>query len=121
MSLTGNKRPRLKKSSMGRSSPKRTERRVRPGMEGRRRFLVFTVLFMFFAAYTLVAAAAPVEGTLSWEECAALALANHPELLSAREKVKQAKADEGVTRSGLLPQVSAVMDINRSHRETGTI
>jgi len=90
-------------------------------MEGLRPFGVCTVLLLVLAAYAPGAAAAPVEGNLSWEECAALALANHPELVSAREKVKQAKADEGVTRSGLLPQVSAVMDINRSRQETGTI
>ncbi len=70
----------------------------------------------------LKAATLSVETVLTWEECAALALKNHPDIVSAGEKVKQAKSNEGITRSSLLPQVSASMDIYRSRQDyTGTL
>jgi outer membrane protein TolC len=50
---------------------------------------------------------ASAAGALSWEDCLKESRANHPDLVSAREKVNQAKASRGVSKSGLLPQVNA--------------
>lgn len=44
---------------------------------------------------------------LTWEECVELAGKNHPDLVSAEEKLKQAKADKVITMSTYLPQVAS--------------
>jgi outer membrane protein TolC len=44
---------------------------------------------------------------LAWEDCVKEALQNHPDLMSAREKVNESKADKGSTRSAILPQISS--------------
>ncbi|MBF0331409.1 MAG: TolC family protein [Candidatus Omnitrophica bacterium] len=45
--------------------------------------------------------------TLSWDACVMEARKNHPDLISAREKLNAAKADKALTRSGTLPQLTA--------------
>ena len=47
------------------------------------------------------------EAPVTWEECAASAVASNPDIVSAREKLEQAASAAGVTRSVLLPQISA--------------
>ncbi len=47
-----------------------------------------------------------------WHDCIMIARKNNPELLSAREKIDQYRADEGTIRSSMLPQVST--DVSRS-------
>jgi outer membrane protein TolC len=42
-----------------------------------------------------------------WDDCVAAARTGNPELKAAKEKVSQAAAAAGVTRSDLLPQISA--------------
>lgn len=67
-------------------------------------------------------AAEPLPGEIfGWKDCVSSALAQHPDLVSAREKVKQAKATEGITRSTMLPQIDASMDMSRSKQETSTV
>lgn len=43
--------------------------------------------------------------TLLWQECVKEAKNNHPDLLSALEKIKQARASKEITRSAYLPQL----------------
>ncbi|MFA5084799.1 MAG: TolC family protein [Candidatus Omnitrophota bacterium] len=45
------------------------------------------------------------EETLLWRDCVKEAKAGHPDLLSAMEKIKQAKASKEITRSAYLPQL----------------
>ncbi|MBF0593585.1 MAG: TolC family protein [Candidatus Omnitrophica bacterium] len=45
--------------------------------------------------------------TLSWNDCLKEARLNHPDLVSAREKLNAARADKDITRSGALAQVTA--------------
>jgi len=54
----------------------------------------------------LLASAAYAEEALLWKDCVKEAKKNHPDLISAKEKVNQAKAAREVTRSTLMPQVS---------------
>lgn len=63
------------------------------------------------------AAAREAGETLGWEECAALAMARHPDIVSSREKIQQARDAKGITRSSMLPQVDASLDINKSRRD----
>ncbi len=55
---------------------------------------------------------------IKWQDCIRLAKENHPELQSAREKVNQAKANTGIARSGLLPQLDANADLSKSKYES---
>lgn len=44
---------------------------------------------------------------LTWEDCVREALAHHPELMAAKEKVRQAREDKNVSVSDALPQVTS--------------
>ncbi|MCK5595666.1 TolC family protein, partial [bacterium] len=44
---------------------------------------------------------------LTWSDCIREAIKNHPDLISASEKLKQSKADKSITMSTMLPQISA--------------
>ena len=59
------------------------------------------------------------EDYLSWSDCVEQALANNPDLVSAREKLNQARADKAITESGLLPQVTADASGGRSEGPSG--
>ena len=58
------------------------------------------------------------EEMLTWEDCVNEALRNHPDLVSAREKVNQAKADKGITQSAILPQITSQLSGKRSKTTT---
>lgn len=45
------------------------------------------------------------EEILNWQDCVKIARENHPDLISAKEKVSQAKTNAGITRSVMLPQI----------------
>jgi outer membrane protein TolC len=49
---------------------------------------------------------AQAEEALTWQECLVETKRNHPDLISAQEKLNQAKADKAINRSSILPQVS---------------
>jgi outer membrane protein TolC len=55
---------------------------------------------------------------LKWQDCVKAAKENHPELQSAKEKINQSKANKGIARSGLLPQVDANADLSKSRYES---
>ncbi len=46
------------------------------------------------------------EEILQWQECVKEAKSNHPDLVSAMEKIKQSKATKEITRSAYLPQLN---------------
>jgi len=54
----------------------------------------------------LCAAASAEDKPLSWDDCLREARAKNPEIVSARAKVEEAKADKNITKSGALPQIS---------------
>lgn len=49
---------------------------------------------------------AKAEETMLWKDCVKEAKNNHPDLVSAAEKVKQARASKEITRSAYLPQIT---------------
>ncbi len=53
------------------------------------------------------------EEMITWRECVAASLNNHPDLQSAREKMKQADANVGIARSGLFPLIDASSSLSR--------
>ncbi len=54
---------------------------------------------------------------ISWHECVTTAFKNNPLLTSAREKINQSRANAGITRSALLPNLSA--DASGTKQKTG--
>ncbi len=73
-----------------------------------------TLTFAIAVSFTFVTCAARAGETLRWEDCVAEANKNHPDLISAQEKLKQAIASKEVTRSGYLPQVTSSASRNDS-------
>lgn len=53
-----------------------------------------------------VFSAAGAEETMLWKDCVKEAKNNHPDLVSAAEKVKQSRATKEITRSAYLPQIT---------------
>ena len=51
---------------------------------------------------------------LTWEECVRRAKAEHPDLISAAEKVKQTKADRDIAISAILPQLDSELSAGKS-------
>lgn len=65
---------------------------------------IFIILFLsiIFPA----PCAAETETVMAWIECVKEAKKQHPDLVSAAEKVKQAKASKEITRSAYLPDIA---------------
>ncbi|MFH1259719.1 MAG: TolC family protein [Elusimicrobiota bacterium] len=78
-------------------------------------------LFLFLFLFLLLLLSAPVkvmaEEILSWENCAAEAKASHPDLISAEEKLRQAKAGQRIVASRLLPQIGSSLSLGMSRTE----
>ncbi|MFH0975004.1 MAG: TolC family protein [Spirochaetota bacterium] len=75
---------------------------------------IFFLICLFFS-YCLKA-----EEILTWADCVKIAEENNPDIQSAAEKVSQAKANVGITRSGLLPKVDASAGASTSKTGTDT-
>lgn len=60
------------------------------------------ILILFLIISPAIAGA---EEMVSWSDCVKEAKKNHPDLISAIEKIKQAKATKEITRSAYLPQL----------------
>lgn len=72
--------------------------------------LLIFCLIVFFSA----PGAASAQEYLEWKDCVKLAAVHHPELASAGEKIGQARAQIGIVRSPMLPQVNAGADASKS-------
>lgn len=80
-------------------------------------FLVFLAIIVFFVSFLQKEAIA--EEMLTWEDCVREARENHPDLISAAQRVKQAKADKDIALSDILPQVSGTMIGKRKETYSG--
>lgn len=56
---------------------------------------------------------------LFWPDCVKEAEKNHPDLVSAREKLNESKADKAITVSGILPQISVSGSQSTSRTASG--
>ena len=63
---------------------------------------VIVVLLLIFLLNNVYA-----EKVITWKDCVEEAVKNHPDLISASEKLKQSKSDKTITTSTILPQISA--------------
>jgi outer membrane protein TolC len=69
-----------------------------------RTFIMFIIIIFLFAPVSSVFS---TEGVLTWQDCVSEALQSHPDLVSAKESIRQAKASKNITESGKFPQVAA--------------
>jgi len=76
------------------------------------KFINFTLTILIIFAICVDKAIA--EDMLTWQDCVREAAKNNPDLISAKEVVKQEKATKFSTQSGLLPQVTGSVDASRS-------
>lgn len=87
------------------------------------KILLFLSLFSIFSiSLCAEEILAPLEKNsltgLTWEECVELTRKNHPDLVSAGEKLNQAKANKAITTSNLLPQVDSSLSEKTSKTDT---
>ena len=66
------------------------------------------------ALFFLISSAASAAENLTWEQCVLESRKNHPDLVSAREKINQASADRSIAASALFPQVNGSFDADTS-------
>lgn len=78
--------------------------------------IFFFVAFLSFAFSNQSLA----EEVLTWQDCVREAAKNHPDLISAEEKVKQSEADKKITKSGIFPQVDGEVSVSTARTDTGS-
>ena len=80
----------------------------------KRKILISTLIILIFGTGTVKA-----EEMLTWEDCVKDARKNNPDLVSAWEKFKQAKAAKEITRSAVLPQITGNASRTTSQSPSG--
>ena len=72
-----------------------------------KKFIIFSIglLVLSFFQYNVLA-----EEVLTWSDCINESRKNHPDLISAQEKVNQQEAGKVITGSALYPQIDASLD-----------
>jgi len=75
-----------------------------------KKFIIFSILALFACFLQHKALA---DDVLTWGDCLSEAKTNHPDLISAEEKVNQEKAAKIITGSIFYPQVDASLDWSR--------
>ncbi|RKY32824.1 MAG: TolC family protein [Candidatus Omnitrophota bacterium] len=76
---------------------------------------VILIVLSIFVALAIVSAYGEV---LTWQDCLREALQNNPDLLSAKEKINQTLEEKKITRSTLLPQITAGLSSKKSRTTT---
>ena len=76
---------------------------------------VILIVLSIFVALAIVSAYGEV---LTWQDCLREALQNNPDLLSAKEKINQTLEEKKITRSTLLPQITAGLSSKKSRTAT---
>lgn len=75
-------------------------------------FIIFLILFF-------ISKCVEAEEIFNWEDCIKEAKKNHPDLIASQEKLNQARANKGIARSNLLPQISSSLSGKTSKATTG--
>lgn len=82
-----------------------------------KKFVVFILAAAFFFDGAALRGNAQ-QDVMTWKDCLGEAQLNHPDLLSAREKLYQTKQDKGIARSTGLPQLTASASSKRAGSDT---
>ncbi|MDD4980830.1 MAG: TolC family protein [Candidatus Omnitrophica bacterium] len=81
-----------------------------------RKFIKISVILLFLG-FSLHQARA--EELLTWEDCVREAAKNHPDLIAAKESVKQSEAEKKITASALFPQIDSSVSASTARTDTG--
>ena len=73
----------------------------------------------FLIIFLTIANSVCAEEMLEWKECVKEAKIKHPDLMSALEKVNQAKASKEITRSVVMPQITGNADRSTTQQPSG--
>ncbi len=76
-------------------------------------------IYIAIAALLLTANFVHAGEILTWEECVREAKRNHPDLISAAEEVKQAKADLDIDISAMVPDITSAASAKRGKSASG--
>ena len=71
-------------------------------------------LFLVLTAALLFAGTVQADEQLTWEECLMQASQHHPDLVSAKEGIRQSQDAKAINSSGLWPQIGASAGITKS-------
>jgi len=72
------------------------------------------LVYSLCICYVVLAGSVMAEEALTWDECVVQALENHPDLISAAEKVNEARANKNIETSSMLPQIDASLSGKRT-------
>jgi outer membrane protein TolC len=73
-------------------------------------------VFLLFSCFALNGVRS--EEILTWEDCIKEARKNNPDLVSAQEKLNQARANKAIARSAILPQINSSLSEKTSETAT---
>lgn len=76
--------------------------------------VVWRTGFFWLIAGALGAVPAAAQTALSWQDCVRETIAHHPDLELARQALAQSEADQEISKSALLPSVSASVSARRN-------
>ncbi|MFH1478730.1 MAG: TolC family protein [Candidatus Omnitrophota bacterium] len=79
-----------------------------------KKVIVFIIIALFFSRYSYS------QDTLTWKDCIEKAKKSNPELISASEKVKQARSDKNIEITSILPQVDSTLTGKSAKASTNT-
>lgn len=72
------------------------------------------IILLFFILLNFSSTKLAAEEVLTWQDCIKEAAENHPDLISAKEVVKQSQADKKITTSTLFPQIDSSLSASTS-------
>ncbi len=78
-------------------------------------------LIIYLISAVIMVPGLHAETSLTWQECLKITLENHPDLISAKEKINQAEASIGINRSGWFPGIDASASASKSRTENSQI
>lgn len=82
-----------------------------------RRVKMFGVVFFFLNTILI---SAESEDMLTWKDCLREAKENNPDLVSAKEQIRQSEADKAITKSSTLPQITGNLSGDRAGNAADT-
>jgi len=82
-----------------------------------KKFGIFPIILFLICVFPLTVSA---EEALTWQDCVKEAAKNHPDLISARENVKQKQAGKVITASSAFPQIDSSLSASTTTTTTQT-
>ncbi|MCX5686781.1 MAG: TolC family protein, partial [Candidatus Omnitrophica bacterium] len=82
------------------------------------RYIGLLLIILLFLCLTLNETWA-AEETITWIGCVKEAKRQHPDLVSAAEKINEAKASKEITRSAVLPQITGAASRTTTQQPSG--